>query len=65
MIFRTKAASIVKEAIAPFSKEHVVSSLKQDPFCFATDGSSDEDEKLFPLMFRYIANTTVKDSHMK
>ena len=52
MSFRTKTASIIKEALAPFSKEHVLSSLKEHPFCFAIDGSSDEDDKLFPLMFK-------------
>lgn len=52
LTFRTKTTAIVKEALAPLSKEHVIASLRKSPYCFATDGSSDEDEKLFPLMFR-------------
>ena len=52
LTFRTKTTAIVKEAVAPLSKEHVIASLRKSPYCFATDGSSDEDEKLFPLMFR-------------
>ena len=52
LTFRTKTTAIVKEALAPLSKEHVIASLRNSPYCFATDGSSDEDEKLFPLMFR-------------
>ncbi|XP_068723559.1 neurofilament heavy polypeptide-like [Montipora capricornis] len=49
---RTKTTAIMKEALAPLSKEHVIASSRNSPYCFATDGSSDEDEKLFPLMFR-------------
>ena len=52
LTFRTKTTAIVKEALAPLSKEHVIASLRKSPYCFATDGSRDEDEKLFPLMFR-------------
>lgn len=52
LTFRTKTTAIVKEALSPLSKEHVIASLRKSPYCFATDGSSDEDEKLFPLMFR-------------
>ena len=52
LTFRTKTTAIVKEALAPLNKEHVIASLRNSPYCFATDGSSDEDEKLFPLMFR-------------
>jgi len=44
---------MVKEALAPLRKEHEIESLKSSQYCFATDGSSDEDEKpLFPLIFR-------------
>ena len=51
LTFRTKTTAIVKEVLAPLSKEHVIASLRNSPY-FATDRSSDEDEKLFPLMFR-------------
>ena len=57
---RTKTTCIINGAVAPFFKQRLVESMKNEPFALAIDGSSDTGvEKMNPLTIRIFYNRGV------
>ena len=47
---QTKTSTIIKDA-TKYAKSEIVSHLKNNPFCLATDGRTDIDNnKLYPIL---------------